>query len=231
MTHGRDAARSRPPSPRRTTFPIERGDVVVHRPQLGRRRHAAVAVGSRDLPRADLRHPGAVLPHLEDVGRGDHRPGRRARRSRSASTRCSASRSRPAAVIGFLTILVVRAVRHDRRVRQDPREYERGRRGLGRTFGESVNLAVNQTLIRSINTTVVAILPTGAILFIGAFVARRADADRHLAVDLRRNDLSARTRRSSSPRRCTRCCARTSRRSRHDARGASPHASGRATPA
>jgi preprotein translocase subunit SecF len=38
----------------------------------------------------------------------------------------------------------------------------------GRTFGESVNLAVNQTLIRSINTTVVAILPTGAILFIGA---------------------------------------------------------------
>jgi preprotein translocase subunit SecF len=39
----------------------------------------------------------------------------------------------------------------------------------GRTFGESVNLAVNQTLVRSINTTVVAILPVGAILFIGAF--------------------------------------------------------------
>ena len=38
----------------------------------------------------------------------------------------------------------------------------------GRTFGESVNLAVNQTLVRSINTTVVAVLPTGAILFIGA---------------------------------------------------------------
>ncbi|MFX8608785.1 hypothetical protein ABTM33_18930, partial [Acinetobacter baumannii] len=32
-----------------------------------------------------------------------------------------------------------------------------------------VNLAVNQTLIRSINTTIVAVLPTGAILFIGAF--------------------------------------------------------------
>ena len=63
---------------------------------------------------------------------------------------------------------LVRAVRHDRRVRQDPREYDGGRRDIGRTFGESVNLAVNQTLIRSINTTVVAILPTGAILFIGA---------------------------------------------------------------
>ena len=41
--------------------------------------------------------------------------------------------------------------------------------GMTRVFGESVNLAVNQTLIRSINTTVVAILPVGAILFIGVF--------------------------------------------------------------
>src|SRR5690606_26510031 len=38
-----------------------------------------------------------------------------------------------------------------------------------RTFGESVNLAVNQTLVRSINTSIVAALPVGAILFIGAF--------------------------------------------------------------
>ncbi len=37
-----------------------------------------------------------------------------------------------------------------------------------RTFGEEVNLAVNQTLVRSINTMMVAILPVGAILFIGA---------------------------------------------------------------
>jgi len=33
-----------------------------------------------------------------------------------------------------------------------------------------VNLAVNQTLVRSINTAVVAALPVGSILFIGAFV-------------------------------------------------------------
>jgi preprotein translocase subunit SecF len=39
-----------------------------------------------------------------------------------------------------------------------------------RTFAASVNLAVNQTLVRSINTSVVAALPVASILFIGAFV-------------------------------------------------------------
>ncbi len=74
----------------------------------------------------------------------------------------------PAAVIGFLTILSYSL--YDTTVVFDKiREntYEDGEKS-GRTFGESVNLAVNQTLVRSINTTVVAALPTGAILFIGA---------------------------------------------------------------
>lgn len=74
----------------------------------------------------------------------------------------------PAAVIGFLTILSYSL--YDTTVVFDKiREntYEDGEKS-GRTFGESVNLAVNQTLVRSINTTVVAVLPTGAILFIGA---------------------------------------------------------------
>jgi len=75
----------------------------------------------------------------------------------------------PAAVIGFLTILAYSlydtTVVFDK-IRENTRE---DGEVSGRTFGESVNLAVNQTLIRSINTTVVAILPTGAILFIGAF--------------------------------------------------------------
>ncbi|WEK14343.1 MAG: protein translocase subunit SecF [Candidatus Microbacterium phytovorans] len=74
----------------------------------------------------------------------------------------------PAAVIGFLTILSYSL--YDTTVVFDKiREntHEDGEKS-GRTFGESVNLAVNQTLIRSINTTVVAALPTGAILFIGA---------------------------------------------------------------
>jgi preprotein translocase subunit SecF len=38
------------------------------------------------------------------------------------------------------------------------------------TYSEAANLAVNQTLVRSINTSVVALLPVGAILFIGAIL-------------------------------------------------------------
>ena len=36
------------------------------------------------------------------------------------------------------------------------------------TFAEFVNLAVNQTMVRSINTSVVALLPVGSILLIGS---------------------------------------------------------------
>ena len=75
----------------------------------------------------------------------------------------------PAAVIGFLTILAYSL--YDTTVVFDKIREDTSEDGeiSGRTFGESVNLAVNQTLVRSINTTVVAILPVGAILFIGAF--------------------------------------------------------------
>ena len=38
------------------------------------------------------------------------------------------------------------------------------------TYAELANLAVNQTLVRSINTSVVALLPVSAILFIGSFL-------------------------------------------------------------
>ncbi|MFY9714661.1 MAG: protein translocase subunit SecF [Microbacterium sp.] len=75
----------------------------------------------------------------------------------------------PAAVIGFLTILAYSlydtTVVFDK-IRENTTE---DGENSSRTFGESVNLAVNQTLIRSINTSVVAALPVGAILFIGAF--------------------------------------------------------------
>jgi preprotein translocase subunit SecF len=73
----------------------------------------------------------------------------------------------PAAVIGFLTILgysLYDTVVVFDKIRENTNE------GSARTFGDSVNLAVNQTLVRSINTSVVALLPVGAILFIGAFV-------------------------------------------------------------
>jgi preprotein translocase subunit SecF len=36
------------------------------------------------------------------------------------------------------------------------------------TYSQAANLAVNQTLVRSINTSIIALLPIGAILFAGA---------------------------------------------------------------
>ena len=62
-------------------------------------------------------------------------------------------------MIGFLTILSYAL--YDTTVVFDKIRETTSEDGeiSGRTFGESVNLAVNQTLIRSINTTVVAILP------------------------------------------------------------------------
>ncbi|MGO2048846.1 MAG: protein translocase subunit SecF [Microbacterium sp.] len=75
----------------------------------------------------------------------------------------------PAAVIGFLTILSYSlydtTVVFDK-IRENTTE---DGENSSRTFGESVNLAVNQTLVRSINTSIVAALPVGAILFIGSF--------------------------------------------------------------
>jgi preprotein translocase subunit SecF len=38
------------------------------------------------------------------------------------------------------------------------------------TYSEQANLAVNQVLIRSINTTVIGVLPVAALLFTGAFI-------------------------------------------------------------
>ncbi len=76
----------------------------------------------------------------------------------------------PAAVIGFLTILgysLYDTVIVFDKVRENTAE-DSG--STVRTFAESVNLGVNQTLVRSINTGVIAILPVAAILWIGAGV-------------------------------------------------------------
>jgi preprotein translocase subunit SecF len=37
------------------------------------------------------------------------------------------------------------------------------------TYAELANLAINQTLVRSINTSIVALLPVGALLYVGIF--------------------------------------------------------------
>jgi preprotein translocase subunit SecF len=76
----------------------------------------------------------------------------------------------PAAVIGFLTILGYSL--YDTVVVFDKIRENTAETGPDspRTFSEAVNLGVNQTLVRSINTGVVAALPVASILFIGAFV-------------------------------------------------------------
>ncbi|MEU4206550.1 protein translocase subunit SecF [Rothia terrae] len=76
----------------------------------------------------------------------------------------------PSAIIGFLTILsysLYDTVVVFDKIRENTADvFER----KDRTFGEQINLAVNQTLVRSINTSIVGLLPVGSILFIGAML-------------------------------------------------------------
>ncbi|TDO52851.1 preprotein translocase subunit SecF [Kribbella sp. VKM Ac-2571] len=76
----------------------------------------------------------------------------------------------PATVIGVLTILGYSL--YDTVVVFDKvRENTRGITGSNRyTYSDATNLAVNQTVVRSINTTVTALLPIGAILVVGTAV-------------------------------------------------------------
>ena len=76
----------------------------------------------------------------------------------------------PASVIGFLTILGYSL--YDTVVVFDKvRENTLLAAGSGRlSFSQAANQAVNQTLVRSINTSVVALLPVASILFIGFFL-------------------------------------------------------------
>jgi preprotein translocase subunit SecF len=48
------------------------------------------------------------------------------------------------------------------------RENTKNLRSTRKTYAEAANLAVNQTLVRSINTSIVALIPVGAILYVGA---------------------------------------------------------------
>ncbi|GLU89904.1 protein translocase subunit SecF [Agromyces sp. NBRC 114283] len=89
----------------------------------------------------------------------------------------------PAAMIGVLTILSYSlydtVVVFDKIRENTADDGDESRR----TFAESVNLAVNQTLVRSINTSVIAALPVAAILFIGAGVLG-ADTLRDISLSL-----------------------------------------------
>jgi len=73
----------------------------------------------------------------------------------------------PATVIGLLTILGFSL--YDTVVVFDKvRENVRGLLGLTRrTYGEAANLALNQTLMRSINTSLIAVLPVLGLMVVG----------------------------------------------------------------
>jgi preprotein translocase subunit SecF len=76
----------------------------------------------------------------------------------------------PATVIGVLTILgysLYDTVVVFDKVKENTRSVQATSR---MTYSEAANLAINQTLVRSINTSIVGLLPVASLLFVGAYV-------------------------------------------------------------
>jgi preprotein translocase subunit SecF len=74
----------------------------------------------------------------------------------------------PATVIGLLTILgysLYDTVVVFDKVRENTAGLLTGARG---TYGQAANLALNQTLVRSLNTSLTALVPVASILFVGS---------------------------------------------------------------
>ncbi|HUR73057.1 MAG TPA: protein translocase subunit SecF [Sporichthya sp.] len=74
----------------------------------------------------------------------------------------------PATVIGLLTILgysLYDTVVVFDKVRENTTDLAKTNKS---TYSQAANLAVNQTLVRSVNTTVIALLPVAGLLFVGA---------------------------------------------------------------
>lgn len=75
----------------------------------------------------------------------------------------------PATLIGVLTILGYSL--YDTVVVFDKvRENVRGLTSQRRSYSQAANAAVNQVLVRSLNTTIIGVLPVAALLFAGVFV-------------------------------------------------------------
>jgi len=73
----------------------------------------------------------------------------------------------PSAVTGLLAILgfsMYDTVVVFDKVRENTQELRKS----GQSYSQATNLAVNQTLVRSINTSIVALIPIGAILYVSA---------------------------------------------------------------
>jgi preprotein translocase subunit SecF len=76
----------------------------------------------------------------------------------------------PATVVAFLTILGFSL--YDTVVVFDKVKENEGRLGTvpGDTYSAMVNRSLNQVLMRSLNTSIVAVLPVASLLFVGTFV-------------------------------------------------------------
>ncbi len=115
----------------------------------------------------DRRVPVAAL-RVEDGRRGDHCADPRPDHHRRASMRWSASTCRRRPSSDLLTILgysLYDTVVVFDKVRENTAPIAGGSRY---TYAEAANLAVNQTLVRSINTSIIALLPVASLLFVGA---------------------------------------------------------------
>ena len=207
--------RSPRPSPRRSTS-MPQDDISAHgrRRQLGRTGRQARADRPGRLPRPGGAVHLGLLPRVEDVRRGDRRPGPR-HRDHHRRLRALRLRGHPGHGHRPADDPRVLALRHRRRLRQGPGEHPNLRQSR-KTYAELANLAVNQTLVRSINTSIVALLPVGAILYVGvatlgsgalkdlALVAVRRHGRRCLLLDLHRHAArgaaEVRTRRRSPSR-------------------------------
>lgn len=88
----------------------------------------------------------------------------------------------PATVIGVLTILgysLYDTVVVFDKIRENTRGLTSGAR---MTYSSAANLALNQTLVRSINTSIIALLPVAAILFVGPLLGAETLKDLSLAL-------------------------------------------------
>ena len=90
----------------------------------------------------------------------------------------------PATVVAFLTILGFSL--YDTVVVFDKVKDNQARLGTvrGDTYSTMVNRSLNQVLMRSINTSIVALLPVASLLFVGTLRARRARRCRDFALAL-----------------------------------------------
>ena len=107
----------------------------------------------------------------------------------------------PATVVAFLTILGFSL--YDTVVVFDKVKENQARLGTvrGDTYSTMVNRSLNQVLMRSINTSIVALLPVASLLFVGTLRARRRSRSATSRSRCSSACSPARTRRSSWPRR------------------------------